>query len=111
MPRAVPRPRRSSRPGMNFAGQHRPRAAESLGSGATHGLGEVVADPHWGASEASRLLAAVATPPSAVVTPFTVLVLGWSVRSETAVLSVLSADFTALAWALNSPCSSAVSAV
>src|SRR5215467_9651346 len=76
-----------------------------------YGLGEADADPQCGASEASRLLAAVATPPSAVATPFTVLVLGWAVRLETAVLSVSSADFTALVWVLNSPCSCAVRAV
>src|SRR5215467_15111235 len=76
-----------------------------------YGLGEADADPQCGASEASRLLAAVATPPSAVATPVTVLVLGWAVRLETAVLSVSRADFTALVWALNWPCSSAVRAV
>src|SRR5215813_11131169 len=80
-------------------------------SGATHELGEADADPHCGARAASRLLAAVATPPSAVTTAFTVLVLGWAVRLETAVLSVSSADFTAPVWALNSPWSAVVRVV
>src|SRR5262249_28943663 len=61
-----------------------------------------------GARAASRLLAAVATPPSAVTTAFTVLVLGWAARLETAVLSVSRADFTAPVWVLNSPRSAAV---
>src|SRR5215469_8314664 len=84
---------------------------ESLGLGATHELGEADADPHCGARAPSRLLAAVATPPSAVTTAFTVLVLGWAVRLETAVLSVSSADFTAPVWALNLPCSAVVRVV
>ena len=54
---------------------------------------------HCGASAASRLLVAAATPPTAVATPAAVLALKWAVMSETAVSSLAFADFTALVWA------------
>lgn len=76
-----------------------------------YGLGEADADPHCGASEASRLLTAAATPLIAVATPVTVLALGCAVRLETAVLSASTADVTALVWALNAPRNSVVRAV
>ena len=66
------------------------------GLGEADGPGEAVADPQRGASEASRLLVAVATPPRAVATAAALLVPGWAVKVEIAVLSVSSADFTAL---------------
>jgi hypothetical protein len=80
-------------------------------TGQVAGLGDADADPHRGPSEVSRLLTAAVTPPTAVAALVIVLALGWARRFEAAVLSVSSADVTALVWVLNVSCSSAVSAV
>lgn len=74
-------------------------------------VGEASVAPHCGASEVSRLPTEVVTPLTAVATPPSVLALGWALRSETAVLSVSSAEFTAVVWGLFASCSSAVRAV
>jgi len=60
---------------------------------------KVDAPPHCGASAASRLRVALATPASAVATPDAALALTWAVMSETAVWSLAIADFTASVWA------------
>lgn len=87
-PDALPPTCAAAQGGRAAAGQRRPRISNHCGSGATHGLGEADADPHRGASVASRLLDAAATPLIAVATPVTVLALGWALRLEIAILSV-----------------------